>query len=53
MIDNTKDIVIAMINSNIIGLNADADKNIEEVRKAIREIKQEVENTKQIRPESK
>lgn len=52
MIDNTKDIIIAMINTKAIANKNDSDKNIAEVRKAIKEIKQEVENTKTIRPES-
>lgn len=51
MVENTKEIVIALINSKQICNYAEPDKNIEEARKAIREIHQELLNTKKLAPE--
>lgn len=45
MLDATKDIVIALINSKQISCNSDTDKNIKEVKTAIKEIYQELKNT--------
>ena len=52
MVENTKEIVIALINSKQICNHSEPDENIEEARKAIREIHQELLNTKKLVPES-
>lgn len=52
MLDNTKDIVIALINSKSIANHSDASENIKEVRTAIQEIRQEILNSKLQQPDN-
>lgn len=53
MLEVTKDIVIALINSGQICSHSETQKNIDDVRTAIKEIYQELANTKCIYPETK
>lgn len=46
MIDATKDIVIALINSKQIANTSDTNKNIEEIKNAIKEIYKQLQNSK-------
>ena len=48
MIEITKEIVIALINSKQIGNHNNTEDNLEDVKKAIKEIYQEAMNTKAI-----
>lgn len=52
MLDNTKDIIVALINSKSIANHSDANENIKEVRTAIKEIRQEILNTKLAEPDN-
>ena len=51
MLEVTKEIVIALINNKQIANYSEPNENIEEVKAAIREIYQEVRNTKLIEPQ--
>lgn len=51
MLEATKEIVIALINTKQIGCSGDVEKNIQDVKNAIKEIYQQLQNTKFIDPQ--
>ncbi len=52
MLDVVKDVVVTLIEQKQIANTGDTETNIAEVRKAIKEIYQELMNTKFIQPDT-
>ena len=53
MLQETKDIVVALINNGRIAHTTNIDSNINEVKKSIKEINQELVNNALVKPETK